>query len=168
MIAAEEVVITTGNRVLALVCGLGVLLLIVELVRRRRLKEEYSVLWVMTGIVVLVLAGWLELLGFITDVIGGTTPSSTLFFFGLVFVFMMLLHFSIRFSAMERKHTGLVQEIGLMGIRRQDASSPPLVLDGAEGWEDAVRSRVAELRDQGSEVVIVIMEKDLARSDDGS
>ncbi len=93
------------------------LLLIIDLVRRRRLKEEYSVLWVITALVLLVLATWYGLLQRITDAIGGVADSSTLFFFGLLFAFFMLLHFSVRVSALERRLTALVQEIGLLGVK---------------------------------------------------
>jgi hypothetical protein len=108
------------TRAIAIAGALMLLLLIVDLVRRRRLKEEYSVLWVITALVLLVLASWYELLREITNAIGGVADSSTLFFFGLLFAFFMLLHFSVRVSALERRLTALVQEIGLLGVR-----SPP-------------------------------------------
>jgi len=110
-------VIDARSRSLAIVGCLVLLGIIVELVRRRRLKEEYSVLWVATAVVLLIMAAWTELLRWITDKIGGVTLSSTLFFFGLLFVFGMLLHFSVRVSALERRLTALVQEIGLLGAR---------------------------------------------------
>lgn len=112
--------IDARTRIVAVAGALLLLLLIVDLVRRRRLKEEYSVLWVITALVLLVLASWYELLQEITDAIGGVAESSTLFFFGLIFAFFMLLHFSVRVSALERRLTSLVQEIGLLGVR-----SPP-------------------------------------------
>ena len=77
--------IDTRTRVIAIVGALLLLLLIVDLVRRRRLKEEYSVLWVITALVLLVLATWYGLLQRITNAIGGVADSSTLFFFGLLF-----------------------------------------------------------------------------------
>jgi hypothetical protein len=110
-------VIDTRTRLIAIAGALALLLLIVDLVRRRRLKEEYSVLWVITALVLLVLASWYGLLQKITDAIGGVADSSTLFFFGLLFAFFMLLHFSVRVSALERRLTALVQEIGLMSVR---------------------------------------------------
>jgi hypothetical protein len=110
-------VIDTRTRVIAIAGALLLLMLIVDLVRRRRLKEEYSVLWVVTALVLLVLASWYGLLQDITDAIGGVADSSTLFFFGLLFAFFMLLHFSVRVSALERRLTALVQEIGLLGVR---------------------------------------------------
>jgi glycosyltransferase involved in cell wall biosynthesis len=115
-------VIDVRTRLVAMAGALVVMLMIVDLVRRRRLKEEYSVLWLVTSAVLLVLAGWTEALQWITDTIGGVAASSTLFFFGLLFAFMMLLHFSVRISALERRLTALVQEIGLMGVQ---AGDPP-------------------------------------------
>lgn len=104
------------TRLLAIAGSLILLLLVVDLVRRRKLKEEYSVLWVLAATVLLVLAAWYQLLGWITRLIGGVTLSSTLFFFALLFVFFMLLHYSVRISAMERRLTALVQELGLLGV----------------------------------------------------
>jgi hypothetical protein len=105
------------TQVLAVTGSLLLLGFVLELVRRRRLKEEYSVLWVITALVLLLLASWYGLLQRITKAIGGVADSSTLFFFGLLFAFFMLLHFSVRVSALERRLTALVQEIGLLGVR---------------------------------------------------
>ncbi len=121
--------IDTRTRVLAIAGCLVLLALIVDLVRRRRMKEEYSVLWVLTAVVLLVMAAWYQLLGWITRQIGGVALSSTLFFMGLLFVFGMLLHFSIRVSALERRLTALVQEIGLLGASAP-ADPPPGGEDG--------------------------------------
>jgi hypothetical protein len=129
-------VIDARTRAIAIVGALMLLLLIVDLVRRRRLKEEYSVLWVITALVLLVLASWYELLQEITDAIGGVADSSTLFFFGLLFAFLMLLHFSVRVSALERRLTALVQEIGLLGVRR-----PPVHRSSEEEPHEADREQ---------------------------
>jgi hypothetical protein len=103
------------TRIVAASASVALLLFVLELVRRRRLKEEYSVLWVATALVILVLSLWYGLLLRITHAIGAVLPTSTLFFFGLVFALFMLLHFSVRVSQLERKVTMLVQEIGLLG-----------------------------------------------------
>jgi hypothetical protein len=101
--------ITIGGSVL-------ILFLILELVRRRKLKEEYSLLWVLTAVALLVLSVWYGLLAKITELIGAAMPASTLFFFGLVFVIVLLLHFSVRISSLERRMTALIQEIGIMSV----------------------------------------------------
>jgi len=118
-------VIDPKTRILAVAGSIAVLLLVLELVRRRRLKEEYSVLWVLTSIVLLVLSLWYGLLLKITKAIGAVLPSSTLFFFGLIFVMLMLLHFSVRVSQLERRITALVQELGLMSADREGSVPLP-------------------------------------------
>ena len=50
------------NKMLALLVGIGLLLLVIELVRRRKLREEYSWLWLMTGSVIILLSLWFDLL----------------------------------------------------------------------------------------------------------
>jgi hypothetical protein len=106
------------TRVLAIAGSLGLLVFIVELVRRRRLKEEYSVLWTLTAVTLLIMSLWFGLLLKLTHAIGAVQPASTLFFVALIFVVLMLLHFSVRISHLERNHTALVQELGLATMER--------------------------------------------------
>ena len=117
------------TRVVAIGGSLVILLLVIELVRRRRLKEEYSVLWVVTALVLLALSIWYQALLGITELVGAVLPSSTLFFFGLAFALLMLLHFSVRISQLERRITVLIQELGLISVREGDedgeATRPP-------------------------------------------
>jgi hypothetical protein len=118
-------VIDLQTRIVASAIALVLLLFIVELVRRRRLKEEYSVLWVTTAVVILVLAAWYQPLRWASHAVGAVADSSTLFFFGLVFAFLLLLHFSVRISALERQLTALVQEIGLLRVREPPDDQTP-------------------------------------------
>ena len=133
-------------RIVTIAGALAVLLLIIEFVRRRKLKEEYSVLWVVTALVILVLAVWYGALDALTDAIGASQPSSTLFFFGLSFALVLLLHFSIRISALERRNTALIQEIALMRLESAEqralppAPDPGLVPQQAERQRDAPSS----------------------------
>jgi len=113
------------TRIIAVGASLLVLGIVIELVRRRRLKEEYSVLWVITALVLLVLSLWYPLLLKITELVGAVMPSSTLFFFGLVFALLMLLHFSVRVSSMERRVTMLVQEMGLLTVAEPEPDDEP-------------------------------------------
>ena len=114
------------TRIIAVGASLLVLGLVIELVRRRLLKEEYSFLWVIKALVLLVLSLWYPLLLKITDLVGAVLPSSTLFFFGLVFALLMLLHFSVRVSSMERRVTMLVQEMGLLTVADPSEDDEPV------------------------------------------
>jgi hypothetical protein len=136
-------------RVLGIVGSLGLLVFIFELVRRRQLKEEYTVLWVITGLVLLLLAAWEPLLRAIAEAIGASSEASMLYFFGLIFVVALLLHFSVRVSRLERRVTSMMQEIGLLG-----ATKPNGALHGAGERADAgegLRGEGAVLREGGQE-----------------
>jgi hypothetical protein len=113
--------VNTNTKIVAIAASVLMFVVVIELVRRRRLKEEYSLLWIVTSVSLLILASWYGLLLEITKLIGAVLPSSTLFFFGLVFALLVLLHFSVRISALERRVTLLVQEIGLLGVESSDA-----------------------------------------------
>jgi hypothetical protein len=109
--------ISTNLRIIAIVGSVGLLLFIIELVRRRRLKEEYSILWVMTAAALCLLAAWGGLLESLTHAIGAVSQGSTLYFFGLIFAMLLLLHFSVRVSDLERRVIAMTQEIALLSVR---------------------------------------------------
>jgi hypothetical protein len=111
------------QRIFALTISLGLLLLIIELVRRRKLREEYSVLWILTGVVVLVLALWFELLEWLTGLIGAVLPVSTLFFFGLFFLILICLYFSVKLSEVNNQVRDLAQAIGILETHIQKLHS---------------------------------------------
>ena len=114
--------ISTNTRIVAIVGSVMLLVLIVELVRRRRMKEEYSLLWVVTALVLIVLAAWGGALRALTHAIGAISEASTLYFFGLIFALLLLLHFSVRVSDLERRVISMTQEIALLGARSRNGS----------------------------------------------
>lgn len=115
--------ISTNLRIIAIAGSVALLLFIVELVRRRRLKEEYSVLWVATALALLLLAAWGGLLRDLAHLVGADSQASTLYFFSIIFIAFMLLHFSVRVSNLERRVVVLLQEVALLAEhhRRPDA-----------------------------------------------
>ena len=123
--------ISTNLRIIAIAGSVALLLFIIELVRRRRLKEEYTVLWLATAVFLLLLAAWAGLLRTLTHTIGAISEASTLYFFGLIFVVFLLLHFSLRVSQLERRVVALLQEIALLGDARH--RTPDSERDGEEG-----------------------------------
>jgi hypothetical protein len=133
--------ISTNLRIVAIAGSLTLLIFIVELVRRRRLKEEYSVLWVATALALLLLAVWGGLLHNLADFIGADSQASTLYFFGLLFVVFLLLHFSVRVSNLERRVIVLLQEIALLSERdgRPGASYKAGPSTEERTWETSVR-----------------------------
>ena len=85
-----------------------------ELVRRKHLSEEYSMGWLITGASMLILSVSESALELVSELVGATLFTSTLFFFGLMFLMIICLHFSIRISALTKQVRTLTQHIGIL------------------------------------------------------
>jgi hypothetical protein len=101
-------------KIVAIIISIGLLMFIIELVRRRKLREEYSWLWLLTGSFVMILVMWFSLLKWMTHVIGAITPSSTIFFFAFLFLFFISLHFSVVISKLTDQNKELAQRYALL------------------------------------------------------
>ena len=89
------------------------LFLVLGLVRNRRLLEEYSVLWLLLSIVLIVLASWKSLLLKITRLCGASDSTSILFFFGMIFFLLLLLHFSVKVTKLTNQTRDIAQRLAL-------------------------------------------------------
>ena len=114
-------VVTIAGVVASLVL-VGVIL---ELIRSRRLRERYALLWLLTGLVLLALSGWRDGLNTIAGWAGiETYPPAILFAAGLLFVVLVLLHYSTVISRLSDQNTVLAQRIALLESRLSDERSP--------------------------------------------
>jgi hypothetical protein len=85
-----------------------------ELVRRKHLSEEYSMGWLVTGTLMLILSVSDDAIRMVSGLVGATLFTSTLFFFGLLFLMIICLHFSIRISALTQQLRTLTQHVGIL------------------------------------------------------
>jgi hypothetical protein len=97
----------------AVIVAVLVMALILDLVRRRRLREEYSVLWLITGCAMVLIAIWYDPLVYLTNLIGLTNPNVTLFFFGLIFLVTLNIYYSVKISALTEQVKTLAQRLAL-------------------------------------------------------
>ncbi len=116
-------------KMVAIGLSLALMILIVELVRRRRLREEYSWLWLLTGAVIFVLTVWFDVLVWISALIGAKAPASTLFFFGVLFSMVISLYFSVRISALTDQVKNLTQELAILSSQVVIERSPSNAAD---------------------------------------
>ncbi len=89
---------TPRQKIFALTVGIAFFGIILRLVHKRKLQEEYAWLWLLTGVAIVVLVIWYDLLLFLTGLIGAMTPTTTLFIFGMLFLIFITIHFSIQIS----------------------------------------------------------------------
>jgi hypothetical protein len=107
----------TRLTLVALLAAVGLLLFVLELVRRRRLQERYSVLWLATGITLVVLAAWPALLARISNALGIISPPNALFVVALGFFLAVMLHFSLVISRLSEHTSRLAQRLALLEER---------------------------------------------------
>jgi|YelNatPaOPRAMG01_1025707.scaffolds.fasta_scaffold00043_76 hypothetical protein len=88
--------------------------LIFELIRKRKLLEQYSLLWFAAAIVLVVLAVWRDLLEIIARILGVYYAPSALFLIALFFGVVLFLHFTLVISKLTRHTARLAQEISLL------------------------------------------------------
>lgn len=105
---------------LAVIGSLILLLLILELIRRRYLRERYSLLWIVTGCFCLLLSVKVGLLRDISDLLGFSIPSNALFFLGILFLILLSLGLSIITSRLAEKNRILTQRVVLLERRVDD------------------------------------------------
>jgi hypothetical protein len=108
---------TTAVRVVALAVALVLFFVVFDAVRRRRLSEALTPIWLTCALAVLVLAVDLGLLEAMTRLIGAWTPSSTVFFFALLFLLAISLSYAVVLTRLGRQVTRLAQEIAMLRAR---------------------------------------------------
>ena len=111
------------QRVIAIVISSGLLLLILELVRRKRLMERYALLWLFSTVILLILSLWNGLLTSLASALGISYPPSALFAVAFGVVLVLLVHFSLAVSRLSDQNKVLAQRLGLLQAqltRQQD------------------------------------------------
>jgi hypothetical protein len=116
------VIVATGQTPLTVslvAAGASILLLLVvfELIRSRRLRERYALLWLVTGLVLLALSLWRGGLNTIAGWLGVETyPPAVLFAVALLFVLAVLLHYSTVISKLTDQNVLLAQRVALLEL----------------------------------------------------
>jgi hypothetical protein len=109
----------------ATAASLLLLLVVFELIRSRRLRERYALLWLLTGVVLVVLSAWRSGLNTIAAWLGVRGyPPAVLFAVGLLFVILVLLHYSTVISRLADQNVILAQRLALLETRLEEQRHP--------------------------------------------
>ncbi|MGB1286232.1 MAG: DUF2304 domain-containing protein [Aggregatilineales bacterium] len=100
--------------ILTVAASVGIFVMVLELVRRRRLREEYSLLWLGTAFVMIVISGWRDLLHGLAAIVGVVYPPSLLFLIAVLFMMLILLYFSIVITKLTGENKDIAQEVALL------------------------------------------------------
>jgi hypothetical protein len=127
--------------VAAAVASVLLLLVVLELIRGRRLKERYALLWLGTGLALLVLSLWRGGLNTMAGWLGiESYPPAILFAIAILFVIVVLLHYSTVLSSLTDDNVRLAQEVGLLRERSRSQEERLSALEGRSSTEQPTRS----------------------------
>lgn len=118
------------------VCSIGFIL---RLVRQRRLRAKYSILWLSIGMVLVGLSASPQLLDRLSIYLGITYGPTTFFLGAITLLFLVVIHFSWELSRLEERSRALAEEIALLRaqldhqepeiVERDLPGDPPPALD---------------------------------------
>ena len=100
------------------------LCVIIHNVRRRRILDGYSLLWVLIAGVLIVLSVWIEPVAYIAGKIGIQTPSNALLLGAMFGILLLLFQYLILLSKNQQRISKLVQEIALLKQRLEELEKP--------------------------------------------
>jgi len=103
-----------SQKLFALAVSAMVFIFAIEMVRKRRLREEYSVLWLATSLGMFVLILKYDWLVALTHFIGAVLPTTTLFLGSIIFLVLIAVQFSIKLSRLSDQVKSLAQENALL------------------------------------------------------
>lgn len=122
----------TLQRGIAIAVTAALLVLVFELVRRKRLSERYAILWLLAAATLFVLAVWKGLLTSLANDVGISYPPSALFAVAIGLITIILLHFSLAVSRLSDQNKVLAQRLGLLQQSVEESERRPLrAADGA-------------------------------------
>ena len=128
------------TQVIAIVVSISLFLYILYLVRKKKIKEEYSLLWLSSSFVFILFSIWRDGLEYFAKLIGIAYPPAALFLILLLAIFLILIEFSINISKLSEKNKILAQELALLrneleGLKAGEQVDQPIGSDDLENIE---------------------------------
>jgi hypothetical protein len=137
LLAAEagQVHLTSQTRIVAAVLALVFMLMILELIRRDRLQERYSVIWFVAGLGMLAGAAFPGLLEVVANLMGVRNTNVALFSVVLLLLLGLALNFSVIMSRQAAEITRLAQERAIEQASEQAAEKQRNGSSGEQGLQ---------------------------------
>lgn len=115
----------SANYVLGILGSLVTLIALFELMRRRRLREKYAVLWVTVSLGLVLIALVPALLPALADLVGVAVPANLLFFVASVVLMLVSMQHSNELGRLEEETRTLAEEVALLRLDLDRRTAPP-------------------------------------------
>ncbi len=130
-----------SGHIVAIAGAVVVLALMIEMLRRRRLREKYAALWMAVAVLVLVTVAWPGLLDGAAELVGVEVPLNLVFFGSLLLLLVVCIQLSAEITSLERESQTLAEEVALLRHRLEvlerrggTVPAPPVADPGNDGF----------------------------------
>jgi len=100
----------------ALVLCIVTVLFLVNLMRKRRLREKYAIIWLLLATVIVVVGAFPQTVLWLTRVVGVEIPANLVFAVAIMVLLIVCIQLSTEVTAIEEKTRTLVEEVALLRL----------------------------------------------------
>lgn len=104
----------SSTQIFVIALGIVMLLFILNMVRRKHLREQYSLLWILSAVVLVLSAVFIDAVDRLAHAIGIYYPPAFLFLVAIMLVLTLQFHFSTVISSLREQNKQLTQDLGLL------------------------------------------------------
>lgn len=116
---------TLATYLLGIGASVLVLVIVVELLRRRRLRERHAVWWLLAGIIALVASVFPDTLSWAARLLGVEVPTNLVFFLSIAILFLVCLQSSSELTTLEDKTRTLAERVSLLELELERSRRDP-------------------------------------------
>lgn len=121
------------------------LIILLQLLRTRRMREKYASAWAILGVFIIVLAFFPSFLASLAHALGIATPVNLLFFASLVVLYAVCIQASVELSSLGEDRRTLVEEVAMLHLQVEQLS------DRLDDHASTHERRADEVRSTGSD-----------------
>ncbi len=114
---------STASYIFGIVSALLVLIVVIELLRRRHLRERHAVLWLIAGVAALIVGIFPGVLAWAAALVGVEVPTNLIFFVSITLLFLVCLQHGSELTKLEAKSRTLAEQSALLDLRVRQLES---------------------------------------------
>jgi len=106
--------------IFGIVSALLTLIVVIELLRRRQLRERHAIWWLVAGVLALIIGVFPATLDWAAHLVGIAAPTNLVFFVSIAILFLVCLQSSAELTRLESKTRTLSEHIALHDLRIEE------------------------------------------------
>lgn len=108
---------STASYIFGIAAAVLTLAVVIEMLRRRRLRERHAVWWIVAGVLALIIGVFPQVLVWAAGIIGIEVPTNLVFFVSLIILFLVCIQHSAELTDLEDKSRVLAEHVALLELR---------------------------------------------------